>query len=236
MRRTLLALVALSLAAISAAAFPDGPQPPFEPEGAPEELIARHAAELGISEATIAQIRSLAEQHRAEREVIVAELHKQKLALREKLHAAQPNEAEVIALARTIGTLETDLSVARLTSLMRLHALLTPAQNEALHEKMRGRFHQRRALLDRTLAACEAEIAEHCDEAGGPPGHGLMCLVHKRATEQLALSAQCEEALRELPPRHMLRHRMPPPGVPGGEKLDIPVPAPDAAQEEEDAE
>lgn len=230
MVRPLLAALMISLAALSAAAFPDGP-PAFEhgPEVGPDQLIARHAAELGISDASLAQIRTLAEQHRAETRVMLAELHTQKLALREKLDADPPDERDVIALARTIGTLETDLSVARLTSMMRIHALLTPEQNEALREKMRGRFHARRELLDRTLTACEAEIAEHCEDADGPPGHAAMCLMHKRRTQEIALSPRCEEALRELPPPHFIRHRGPPPDD-RGEEFDVLVPAPDAEE------
>jgi len=205
----LLALFTLGIAA-AAAASPGGPHGFGEPPH--DELIARHAAELGISDATLAQIRALSEQHRAEAEVMIRELHTQKLALRGKLHAAQPNEAEVIALARKIGTLETDLSVARLSSMMRIHALLTPEQTEALHEKMRGRFHERRALLEQTRAACEAEIAQHCTDEDAPPGHAVMCLMHKRQAEKLTYSAACEDALRALPKPHMIRHPVPPPG------------------------
>jgi len=212
------------LAAPLASAFPgDGP-PGFEPR--PEEMISRHAQELGIDAATIEQIRMLGEQHRAEREVIAAELQKQKLALRTLLESERPNEAEAIALARKIGTLETDLSVARLSAMMRVHALLTPEQNAALREKMRGRFAERRALLDGATKACAAEIAQHCDDASGPPGAPpLMCLLHKREVEQLELGAPCEAALREFPRPFFVRFRGPPAGAPG-EPFDVLVPPP----------
>jgi Spy/CpxP family protein refolding chaperone len=235
MARTLLASLAILLASLSASAFPDGPRG-FGHGAPPDEIIARHAAELGIPGATVSQIRTLAEQHRAETEVMVKELRAQKRALREKLRAGQPDESEVIALARTIGTLETDLSVARLTSMMRIHALLTPEQNEALREKMRGRFQERRALLDQALAACDAEIAAHCPDElaeGGPPGLGVGCLMHRRRTEEITLSAGCEQALRELPRPHIIRHRLRAPGD-GGEKFDVLVaPPPDELEERE---
>jgi Spy/CpxP family protein refolding chaperone len=237
MIRTLLATFGILASALAASAFPGGP-PPFAHEAgpSPDALIARHAAELGISDATLAQIRALAEQHRAEARVMIEELHTQKLALREKLDADSPDERDVIALARTIGTLETDLSVARLTSLLRVHALLTPEQNEALREKMRGRFHERRELLDRVVAACDAEIAEHCDDAGGPPGHGVMCLMHKHRAERLSLSSACEQALKELPPPHFVQataglvEGAPPPPESDG-TFNVLLPAPPEAQE-----
>jgi Spy/CpxP family protein refolding chaperone len=217
------ALAASWLAATFAAAFPEGAPPHFEPRR-PEEVIARNAAELGIADETVAQIRALGEQHRSERKVIVVELRKQKLALRTLLEGANPSEAEAIALARKIGTLETDVSVSRLTAMMRMHALLTPEQRAALHEKMRGRFAERRALLDAAATACEAEIAEHCADGDDPLHAGVPCVLHKRRAEGLTPSAACEAALRELPPPHFIRHRGPPHGE--GEPFDVLVPAP----------
>jgi Spy/CpxP family protein refolding chaperone len=231
MRALGFALALSCLAASLASAFPGGAPPPgFEPR--PEETIARHARELGIDAATIEQIRTLGEQHRAEREVIAAELQKQKLALRTLLESERPNEAEAIALARRIGTLETDLSVARLSAMMRIHALLTPEQNAALHEKMRGRFAERRALLDGATRACTAEIAEHCADESGPPGAPtLMCLLHKRRVEQIEVGAACEAALREIPPPHFMRFHGAQRGGPG-EPFDVLVPPPGTEAEQ----
>jgi Spy/CpxP family protein refolding chaperone len=221
-----------------ASAFPGHPPAPgFEPR--PEVMISRYAGELGIDAATVEQIRALGEQQRAEREVIAAELQKQKHALRTLLESERPNEAEAIALARKIGTLETDLSVARLSAMMRIHALLTPEQNAALREKMRGRFHARRELLDRALTACEAELAEHCDDASGPPGAPpLMCLMHKRRTQEIRLAPQCEQALRELPQPHVIHATAElvedgPPQPDRGESFDVLVLPPSDAQEPE---
>jgi Spy/CpxP family protein refolding chaperone len=231
MRALGFALALTCLAASLASAFPgEGSPPGFEPR--PEEMIARHAQELGSDAATIEQIRTLGEQQRAEREVIAAELQKQKLALRTLLESERPNEAEAIALARKIGTLETDLSVARLSAMMRIHALLTPEQNAALREKMRGRFAERRALLDGATKACAAEIAEHCQGESGPPGPPpLMCLLHKRHDEQIELGVACEAALRELPPPHFMRFHGTPRGGPG-EPFDVPVPPPGMEREQ----
>jgi Spy/CpxP family protein refolding chaperone len=220
-----------------ASAFPGGEPPPgFEPR--PEAVIARHAQELGIDAATLEQIRALGEQHRAEREVIAGELQKQKLALRALLESERPNEAEAISLARKIGTLETDLSVARLSAMMRIHGLLTPEQNKALRERMRSHFIDRRVLLDGATQACAAELAEHCEDAdeSGPPGAPpLMCLLHKRHIEQLALGAECEAALREIPPPHFFRFHGPGPVGPGapGELFNVPVPPPPGMEAEE---
>jgi Spy/CpxP family protein refolding chaperone len=232
MKKLAFALASSWLAAAVAGAFPGEPPPHFEP-APPEELVARHAAELGISDATLEQIRALAEQQRAERAVIAGELKAQKRALRALLEGANPREAEAIALARKIGTLETDLSVSRLTAMMRTHALLTPAQNESLHEKMRGRFVERRAVLGAATSACEAEIAEHCEEGDGPPGPAVMCVLHKRRVENVAVSAACEAALQEIPPPTFIRHRGPPPGfgAGAGEPFDVLVPAPPDAEE-----
>lgn len=229
MNKLALALAASWLASTVAAAYPGGPSPHFE-RRRPEELIARNAAELGISDETVTQIRALGEQHRSEREVIVAELREQKLALRKLLESEKPSETEAVALARKIGTLETDLSVSRLTAMMRMHALLTPEQNAALRQKLRGRFEERRERMDAASAACQAEIAEHCTEEEGPPHAGLMCVMHKRHAESLTPSAACEAALRELPPPRFMRRRVPPPA--DGEPSDVLVPAPAPPGEE----
>jgi Spy/CpxP family protein refolding chaperone len=234
MKHVALALVASGLAATVAAAFPDGPPPhPHAEPLRPVEFVSRYAAELRISDATLEQIRAVEEQQRAERDVIAAELRAQKRALRTLLAGANPREAEAIALARKIGTLETDLSVSRLTAMMRMHALLTPEQNEALHEKMRGRFFERREVLGAATAACEPEIAQHCEEGDGPPGPAVMCLLHKRRAENLALSAACETALQEIPPPFFVRHRGPPPGV-GAGAVDVLVPAPPGEPEDDE--
>lgn len=210
MRRMLLPIAALipfiALTAAQAQPAPMLPPPP------PEAVIERYAEELGIDEATLERIRALSEQHRAEQQVILTELQQQKLALRTALSAEQPDEAAVIALARKIGTLESDLSVARLTSLMRIRAELTPEQNAALRDKMERRFTERRAQIDQILTACEAEISQHCaDQANGPPPHALMCLVEKRKADNVTLSAKCEAALNDLPPPPVFHDRLPPP-------------------------
>ncbi|HKE12692.1 MAG TPA: periplasmic heavy metal sensor [Myxococcota bacterium] len=214
--------------ALSPGALLDAPPRFGEPSG---EAIERYAAELGIPEATAAQIHTLTEEHRTTSEAIVKEVQTQKRALREKLNAAQPNEAEVIALARTIGALETDLSVARLTSMVRIRALLTPDQNEALQGKSRGGFEEPSALFDQAAAACEEEIAKLCPEADGPPGHAMMCLLEQRRVQQITPSTRCEEALRELPP-HFILHGASRSGD-GGQELDVVVPPPGAREEEE---
>ncbi len=215
-----------------AIAFPgDGHPPGFEPR--PEEMISRHARELGIDAATIEEIRALGEQHRAEREVIAKELRQQKRALRTLLESERPSEPEAIALARKIGTLETDLSVARLSAMMQIHALLTPEQNAALREKMRSRFVDRRALIESATEACEAEIAAHCADTRAQPGPPpLICLLHKLHAEQIEVGAQCDAALRELPPPHAIPFRGPPRGHGvGGEPFDVFVPAPESQPE-----
>ncbi len=233
--RRMLPIAALStFVALAAQAQPVPPPfpPPHGPGGPgfgfgmplpPEAAIERHAEELGIDEATVERIRALSEQHSAEQQVIVAELHQQKLALRTALAAPQPDQAAVIALARKIGTLETDLSVARLTSMMRIRAELTPEQNAALHDKMERRFTERRAQIDQILTACEAEISQHCaDRTDGPRPHALMCLVEKRTAENVTLSAQCEAVLKELPPPRIFHHRLRPP--PEDEEVLMAVP------------
>ncbi len=221
------------LAASLASAFPgDGPPPDFEPR--PEEMISRHARELRIDASAIEEIRTLGEQHRAEREVIASALQEQKRALRTLLESERPSEAEAVALARKIGTLETDLSVARLSAMMRIHALLTPEQNAALRDKLRGRFVARRALLESATEACEAEIAEHCEAESAQPGPPpLACLLHKRHVERIEVGAQCDAALREIPPPHFMRFRAPTPGSPSGpsEPFDVFIPAPGSEPE-----
>ncbi len=231
--RSLLCLAPV-FAALAASAQP-GPAPApgvpgdvmFEmrvpPPPEPDAWIAQYAQPLGIDQRTVDRIRDISEEHRAERDRIVGELHGQKLALREALHEERPDEAHVIELARAIGGLETELSVSRLTSMMQMHALLTPEQNAALHEKLEGSFRERRGRIDDVLGACDRDLADHCaEELEGPPPHQVMCLLQARKESGVTLSAACEEKLSGLPPLHFFRHRLPPPDEEGDVLIRVP--------------
>jgi Spy/CpxP family protein refolding chaperone len=193
------------------------------PPPEPDAWLAHYAQPLGIDDATVARIQAIAAESRADRERIVAQLQEEKLALREALHEERPDEGRVVELARSIGGLETDLSVSRLTAMVRMHAQLTPEQNAALHDKMEGSFRERRERMDGILTACDRDLAAHCaDELEGPPPHQVMCLLQAKKQAAGTLSAACDEALSGLPPVHFFRHRLPPPDEEGDVLYRVP--------------
>jgi len=194
--------IALALAISLCSAVAAHAAPPSGPPGEgppPHVWLEAEAARLGIDAATTSRIRDIAERERAEQAPLAEQLRAKKEQLRELLGRERPSERAVEALAREIGALDTELSVLRLTALVRIRSELTPEQNAALLEHMERRFGDRRALLERTLAACESEIAQHCAALteGGPPHRAIGCLVHRAGDDA---SRECRAALDALPP------------------------------------
>ncbi len=131
----------------AASAQPPGMGPPHGRRHGPppfHRVLERHADRLGLDAETRTSIARLAEEGRA----AAAPLHEELHALRAELHglldAEAPDETAVLAHAERMGEVETELRKLRLLDLLRIRALLTPAQRAelvAIHEERRARRH-----------------------------------------------------------------------------------------------
>ncbi|MEO8603322.1 MAG: periplasmic heavy metal sensor [bacterium] len=147
--------------------------------------LEANAARLGLSEATMEQLRAIFAAADADRDALRTQLRAAHHAMRTLLSEPRPDDGAVMQQADVIGGLETVLLKQRLRALLRVRPLLTNAQLAEL-EKLRA---ERLAALS---AACSNEIAGACPDAHG---RGLIeCL--RRQDHQL--STTCRDGLSAL--------------------------------------
>jgi len=157
--RTTLALLAISLLALAGLAGAAGEEPgpanaPGRPFGAWRhggpgpppigDVLARHAAELGLDADALARIRVIAETARAEEQPLVERLGALHQAMHKLLEADAPKSDEVMQQADQIGAAETALRKHQLGTLLEIRALLTPEQRQKLvqiFEARKARWH-----------------------------------------------------------------------------------------------
>jgi Spy/CpxP family protein refolding chaperone len=137
-----LALVGLTVAA--------GAQEPTAPAGAPpgssprgwrhgppgpppiDELLERHAQELGLDAALQAKIREIAAQARQQAQPALDEMHSLHEGMHQLLVSDSPDSQQVMSQADRIGAAETQLRKQRLATMLEIRALLTPEQRQKL--------------------------------------------------------------------------------------------------------
>ncbi|NMB75919.1 MAG: periplasmic heavy metal sensor [Myxococcales bacterium] len=136
MKRAILMAVSV-LMVLSAAAALAGPPP---------AAIRQFAREIGLSDD---QIRKLDELHyTAEKEKvdIRAELDKARLELRHLMSQDKPNEAAVFGMVERIGAIRVRMQKNRVGLMLKVKALMTPAQWEKLESFIGDRFRERREM------------------------------------------------------------------------------------------
>jgi Spy/CpxP family protein refolding chaperone len=142
--------LALALAwglAAAAAARPPGGGPRHHGPPPIDRALERHADRLGLDDAARARIRELAEAGRAEQAELRDSLSARHEEMRALLDQDAPDEQAVLGQAERIGELETALQKERLRTMLKIRALLTPAQRAELvtiHQEMRERHRERR--------------------------------------------------------------------------------------------
>lgn len=107
-----------------------------------ERVLERHAERLGLDDETRERIGAISDETHAAAEPLLEQLHELREQLHEALSAETPEESQVMSLADRIGAAETEARKLRLRSMLRIRALLSPAQREELvkiHEEMRER-------------------------------------------------------------------------------------------------
>lgn len=153
-------------------------------------------AELGLQGAQRDQVQRIVDGARSRGRTLRRERREAARALRELLEQDPPNRDAVMAQARTIGQIETDLRLHRLDTMLRVRQVLTPAQRAAFRSR-------RRARREAVRNACQADVERLCPRAEG--GLALRCMARHRAE----LSTTCRDALREQ--RRLFRGRRGPP-------------------------
>ncbi len=110
--------------------------PPFE------DVLERHAGRLGLDAKTRQEIRTLADEARAESKELESTLHALHEELRNLLDQDSPDLDAALQQTERIGSAETSLHKLRLRTMLRIRALLTPEQRKELvrmHEERRRR-------------------------------------------------------------------------------------------------
>ena len=123
---------------------PMGP-PPGQGEGRgqgemnPREglrLLKEHAKELGLSDATLNQIKELARKGRDSRGALDDRLDDARDKMRDLMQSDSPDRAKVMAAIDEAGRAEIALRQHDVEVLLQIRALLTPAQREAMKKLM----------------------------------------------------------------------------------------------------
>ena len=133
----LMLLVCGGLISLSTPAFT---QPLGPPAGMPPENLF---AILGLDEATQAEIHTIRATSRAELSTLLPQLQQAHQRMNALLDQDTPDEAIVMEQIETMANIRTKIKQERLRMMLRVRALLTPAQREALREKKmqaRSRF------------------------------------------------------------------------------------------------
>jgi Spy/CpxP family protein refolding chaperone len=105
--------------------------------------IERHAEELGIDDATLAQIERIIDASRESAEAIYDEHRAARDAMRALLDADAPDRAAVMAQAEVIGEIDVRKHQYRLATMLEIRALLTPEQRTQLRA-IKSEMHERR--------------------------------------------------------------------------------------------
>jgi Spy/CpxP family protein refolding chaperone len=97
-----------------------------------DAILEAHADRLGLDAATRDRIRGIAEASRAEEAPLDERLDDLEREMRRLLRGASPDEKAVMSQADRIGAVRTERHKHRLRTMLRIRALLTPAQREEL--------------------------------------------------------------------------------------------------------
>jgi hypothetical protein len=178
-------LTALTAPGVSRA---EAERSPRDTSARPERFIAEYAERLGLDKETLVMIRTIVDASRAQGETLRADLRQAYAQMRALLSQEGPNEAAVMQQADAIGALELAARKQRLQVILRIRALLTPAQRqeliriqETLHTRRRSDF----------MPACQAESTNFCPDAAPGRPH-LECLYEHMAD----LSEACRSAIQ----------------------------------------
>jgi Spy/CpxP family protein refolding chaperone len=102
--------------------------------GRPDGWIERHADELGIDDATLAEIQQIVEASREQAEAIYAEHRAARDAMHRMLEQDEPDFDAVMKQVETIGEIDIRKHKHRIATMLEIRAKLTPEQRSRLRE------------------------------------------------------------------------------------------------------
>jgi Spy/CpxP family protein refolding chaperone len=187
------------LAGASAAQPPGGP--PFGEHGkggGPERFLDMHADELGLDDETREAIRTIVDASHERADELHGELRDLHQEMRDLLSEDAPDEAAVMRHADAIGKVETEMHKHRLSTLLKIRALLTPEQREEL---MQAREERREERMQPLIDACEDDWNRLCPDAEDRWSRRQCMREHREE-----LSEECRDALESFP-RRGFKHR-----------------------------
>ena len=152
-----------------------------------DRFIAEYAERLGLDQETLATIRTIVDASRAQGETLRTELRQAQAQMRTLLSQEVPNEAAVMQQADAIGALELAVRKQRLQAMLRIRALLTPAQRQELM-RLQETWHTPEARYHAGVPGREHGSLSRC--CPGRPH--LECLYDHMAE----LSAVCRTAIQ----------------------------------------
>ena len=97
-------------------------------------LIERHAEELGLDDATLAEVKQIVEASREQREAIHAEHRAARDAMHELLDQDAPDVGAVMEQAEVMGEIDVRRRKHRLATMLEIRTKLTPEQRAQLRE------------------------------------------------------------------------------------------------------
>ena len=187
--KVLVICVLLASLTVPGLSHADTGRPPRDASVHPGRFLEEEYAErLGLEAETLAAIRTIVEAAHLQNKTLRAELHQAHVQMRALLSQEMPDEWAVMQQADAIGALDLAERKNRLQAMLRIRALLTPAQRQELirlqgESATRGRFD--------SLQACQADSAGLCPEAA--PGRARLQCLHDHREQ---LSETCRAALQ----------------------------------------
>jgi Spy/CpxP family protein refolding chaperone len=163
-------------------------KPSKDPGSQPSRFIEAYAERLGLNEEILAGIRTIAEASRAQEETLRAALNTARAQMHALLSQEMPEAEAVMQQADAIGALELAKRKQRLQAMLRIRALLTPAQRRGLI-RLQDEWHASQRLD--IVSACQADSANLCADAAHERTR-IQCLYDHVE----ALSAVCRAALQ----------------------------------------
>jgi Spy/CpxP family protein refolding chaperone len=139
-RRSLVAVATLLvLSSLAAAEGAPGrwKRPPFD------AVLEREAGRLGLDEAALARIRAVADAARPEIEQLESALRGERHALHELLSKDTPDQDAAMLQIERVGAADTALEKRRISTMLEIRQLLTPAQRAELVKVFRERKAER---------------------------------------------------------------------------------------------
>jgi Spy/CpxP family protein refolding chaperone len=187
--RTTLAAAAVAAAGLLLALAAEARPPHAGGRGGPGGMfLERHAEQLGLEPAQREAIQGLMDSSREAGEPLREQVHELRRGIHELLMSDEPDVEAVMARADALGAAETELHKLRLSTMMGIHAVLTPEQRAQMRE-LRGEL---RGFAGEDLeASCAADVEQLCPGVDDP-----LARAHCLRQNRDALGEDCAEALR----------------------------------------